>query len=167
MVQIQNADAINAIRDGARLSLSEGFPTNLLPNIQPVLDMTPHFHKKCNVIKSLLDRNTTATGVTIYSVPAGRKFYICAISLCGSINATSDSTNAFISATIDGIATVIYQMSKLTLTTTSVANTTPSLFYPVPIVVDGGTNVTFTSAFTVGGQNISAILYGYEVEENH
>ena len=167
MIQIQNADAINAIRDGARLSLAEGFPTNLLPNIQPVLDMTPHFHKKINKVVSILDRSTTATGVTIYSVPAGRKFYICGVYLNGSFAATSDATSVFLTGTIEGIPTDFYHLCKLTLVSSVILQTNPALFYPVPIIIDGGTNITFTSVFAVGAQTLTAQIYGYEVEENH
>jgi len=166
MVQIQNADAINAIRDGARLSISEGFPTNLSNVVQPVLDMTPHFHKKCNVIKSLNQTATTA-GTTIYAVPAGRKYYICGISVNGYASAVADSTKIEIIGVIDGITTNIYNIAKSSLVATNFVNTVPCMFFPVPIVIDGGTNITYKSEFTVGAQTAYITLYGYEVEENH
>lgn len=165
MVQIQNADAINAIRDGARLSISEGFPTVLANVVQPVLDMTPHFHKEVTIIKTV---NATVSGTTtIYSIPAGRRFYMTAYAISGYFLATSDCTSVQMTGTIKGIATNFHNHTRTTLTSSSGTGNAMTTFTNCPIVFDGGTNITITATFTVGGQSLTPTIYGYEVEENH
>lgn len=63
--QIQNSETIKEVREGARLSISEGFPQRLAEAIVPVMEVNPKQLRICNIVKSASAIN--ATSGTIYT----------------------------------------------------------------------------------------------------
>ncbi len=158
MVQIQNTEAITAIRDGAQLSISEGFPTQLSNTVIPVLDMTPHFHRFTDLFKNTL-HTTTQTNAGLYTVPAGKKLHLYHVSLYGMINATSDNTNTVISITKSGVTSAILRIGRITLNAQEINN---CVYFEKPIILNAGDSLLFTSAFTAGAQSIGINAFGFE-----
>lgn len=159
MVQIQNTEAITAIRDGARLSISEGFPQNLLPNVQPVMDMTPRFHKEA--ISSIISSNGSGV-ITAYTGNAGKRFYITGAVLSVMKDAACDAASGVIQInyTQGGVSKSLLAIAHLTATAMYQTIDT-DLVYAIPI--DLGTNITVTGTFAAGTMSRSAIIYGYEI----
>jgi len=135
-MRIDSTEAVNIIRDQARLNLAEGFPSQLNPSVVPVIDMTPRFHKTCNVVE-----NRTASG-TIFTTATDVDTYITGATLSGAKAAASTGATLLISVVQDGITKSIVNIAGITLTAErdSIAHT----FYP-PIKVDRGSAVVCTA----------------------
>lgn len=158
MVQIQNTDAINAIRDGARLSISEGFPQELGKTCVPVMDMTPDFHNKVNIVRNAA--NSTSGSATIYTTPTDLKFYLCGLKMFIQEDATSNNTATYINITVDGATRTIASIDKLTTTATTHSI---SLDFNYPILISENTAITLNNSFTLGSASKSANIWGYTV----
>ena len=163
-MQIQNENASSIIREEAKLTLAEGWPQVLLPNVVPVMDMTPSFHQLTTIIK---DSTTSAnTNPTIYTVPAKKVFYLTALKLSYRKDATCDASSGqqVITATIDGSTVVICGLASITLTAES-----ESIYqnFQRPIRLKAGSAIVSgrSGAFTVGALQRSATVYGYELDE--
>lgn len=164
MVQIQNTDAINAIRNAAKLSISEGFPQNLLPNVQPVMDMTPSFHRLTQFAKSTTRNATAGASGTVFTASADRDTYITGVHLAFQKDAACDGPTASINAqvTINGQLVQLCRLPTLTLTA---QDFTQYISFEKPIKIDRGTNAQLGAYAYTAGNVIQAICYyGYEVE---
>lgn len=159
-MQIQNNDATQIIRDQAKLSITEGFPQKLLSNVQPVIDMTPRFHR--TLLSKNASRSTTGSS-TIYTAPAKKRVYICGAQISASADATSDCTEFYIAVQQGGVAAVRI-LSLMKLTTTAFSDSL-SVSFPFPIEIDEGTNITLNQSFTVGTNTCRCIAYIYEVDK--
>jgi len=163
MVQIQNSEAIEAIRNSAGLSYTEALPTNLdTSKVVAVLDMTPRTHKVTDLVKVGLTTNTGAA--TIFTTSSTRDTYITGIAFSYAKDATCDSASSSqlgITATINGVAVTLFRLASITLTAD-----TKSVFvtFPFPLKLDRATNVTVTSVtFSVGSLTRGYSVFGYEV----
>lgn len=158
MVAIQNTEVIQSVREAARLSLSEGFPTQLQGNIVPVVDVTPDFHKK-SIISSSSPTTTGAT--TILTTDAERFTYITAVQLGLVKNATCDVATGVIAVTgvIDGTTTTIAAIPVLTLTA---ERADIQIQFREPIKLDRNTAVSLTGTFTLGAMARTATVARYE-----
>lgn len=157
MVAIQNTDAITAIRDGARLSISEGFPTQLSNLVTPTLDMTPDFHRKINIIKTGVAAN--ATSATIYTTVTGKQFLLYGFILSVSKDVTATSTSTAISFTSNSVACTL-AIGTLTLT---VEHSDIAVMLPIPIAIDSGTAINVTNTTATGNITSSATILGSEI----
>lgn len=152
---IQNEEAIRIIRNGAKLTLAEGFPQALLPNVVPVMDMTPRFHRNSNIVKYL----SSAGNNIIYTVPEGKNFYLSAIYLSSSKSATETGTVSSVTATIDGVSVTLLSIASITLTQHL---DSLSLSLPVPIKIDSGTSINLIVSGTWIANRVTII--GYNVD---
>jgi len=163
-MQIQNEDATRIIREQAKLTLSEGFPQVLLPNVVPVMDMTPRFHRRTNIIK---DSGTTAnSNPTIYTVPAKKILYVTGARLAFVKSADCDCGTGFnlISCPVDGASVTLISLPVLALTQ---ERDSGQITFDNPIKLTAGTAILNNRAasFTTGSMARSATIYGYEVDE--
>ena len=158
MVHIQNTDAHNAIRQGAKLSISEGYPTELSLACVPVMDMTPDFHRRINVVRSASAIN--ATSAALYTTSADRDFYLTGFILAVSKDVTATSLANAINFLIDTVASAII-ISTLTLT---VEHSEIFLTFPQPIKIDRSCAMTVTNTTNTGNISTQATIFGYEVE---
>jgi len=159
---IQNSYATQVIRDQAKLTLSEGFPQNLLPNVQPVIDMTPRFHRRADLLKAA--SRTTSGSATIFQTDAGKDTYITGLIFSVTKDSTCDMATGSVSlsCTVGGIAQTLCTLSVVTLTA---QDKEIAIEFPVPIKIDPSTNVTIGSqSFTVGACSRTAQIYGYTTE---
>lgn len=152
-MNIQNEEAIRIIRNGAKLTLSEGFPQVLLPNVVPVMDMTPRFHRVVNIVRNA----TSAT--TIYTVPSDKDFYLTYASLSAAQSAAGTGVSLSITVVIDGVARNLMDMATITLQacTESASNN----FVP-PVKVDRGSNIVLSASGSY--DRLRGNISGYQVE---
>lgn len=156
--QITNKDAIKALIDGAQLPIQD-FPNRLASSVVPVLDITPDFHRKINIVRT--GGSATTGDTTIYTTPATRDFYLCSCFITSSDTATSDNTSILIFATIDGVERAILRHIKLTLVAD---NNTSTISFPNPIKIDRGTVMGVRNSFSVGTSEKVGGIHGFEVE---
>lgn len=161
MVKIQNSDAIKAIRDNARLSISEGFPQDLSLTAVPTMDMTPDFHRISNV---LAFNSNTVSGTINATLPSGKRVFVTQIHCSMVKNATCDTaTAALLLAGVIGGKTIRFALPNvLTLTAERFDLVLP---YNPPIEVDAGSDIGLTGTFTAGAMCKSVTIIGYEVEK--
>jgi len=161
-MQIQNPDATEVIRNQAKLTIGDGWPSNLLPNVQPVMDMSPRFHRNINFFVSNT-RNTS--GSTTSSTPADGDTFIVGCMLSVAKDATCDvatGTVAALQVQVSGVAQVILRIAGLTLTA---ERDSVVLMFDRPIKVDRNSTIGLsTSTYSAGLMNRSFAIYGYTVQ---
>lgn len=158
MVQIQNNDAITAIRDGARLSISEGYPQDLGKTVVPVMDMTPEFHR----FDFPISANPVTTGaVTVLTTLDRRQYYLTGVSMSLVKNATCDIATGQVGLTvvIEGVTTTVCAIAVLTLTAEAREKT---VIFKDPIKLDNASIISLTGTFTAGAMSRQVTIYGYE-----
>ena len=133
---------------------AEGFDSELVP-FTPVIPITP----RADIVKSFTQG--TSGSITIYATPTGKQFYLTSLQLWFQKDATNDCTAIGISATVQGAS--VNLMSQRCLTTTATAHGI-TLSFPVPVLIDEGTNITCFGTFTVGSLARSGSLTGYTIE---
>lgn len=139
-------DLLN-VRDGTF------FDNNLGNKIIPVIDINKP------IVNVVVSASTATTGTaTAYTTPTDKDFYLTGAVLSFQADATADNTSVFFTATINGVGTPIVNFRKLTTTATTQAI---PITFSEPIKIDRNTNITYTSAFTVGACARSINLYGY------
>jgi len=150
MMQVQNTDAIKAIRDGAMLSISEGFPTLLQKHIQPVMDCTPEFHRRINI-------DVATSAGTLVTTPTDRDFYITGLYISFTKTGADTGTAASITTTIDGNSATIHTIGCINAQADA-----QSVFVPLqhPLKVDRGAAVTL--AVAGGFTAIRAAVHSFE-----
>jgi hypothetical protein len=158
MVIIQNPEATKAIMDAARITYSEGIPQNLLPNVVPVMDMTPSFHQYTDVVASGAAFNATAT---IYTTPAAsfkKVFYLTGFVISHTKDVTSLSIYTQLAVTLNSVSTSVGILSSLSATPES-SRTSVTLKYPLK--VDVGTAITLLPSDATGNIRMCATIYGF------
>lgn len=156
---IQNPRATEIIRDQAGLTLSEGFPQNLLSNVQPVMDMTPNNFLEMIPISG--SQPTSGAG-TMYTGVKGKRLHIYGISLGFVKNAICDSSssNVYITITQNGVSKTLIALPYLTLTA---ERDSTSISFKHPIICDENTNVVIGSnTFTDGTFRRYCTIFGHE-----
>jgi len=157
---IQNPVAAQVIRDQAKLTITEGFPQNLLANVQPVMDMTPRFHRTATAAIS----NSTGSGNSaVFTTSTNADTFITGATWGIVKDATCDlaSGGASLTATQDGKSITLLTLPVLTLTAQSLI--VSQVFNP-PIKVDRNITLRMNQTFTVGTLARSANIHYYEVQ---
>jgi len=148
---VERANRILATKAGDYLS------DDVMPNIQPVIPISP-------IVKIIRNSNTSATGsITPYTTPDDKDFYLTAIGLSYSKNATCDvaTGNVALNVTIDGVSVAVVSLAMLTLTAEK--DSVYVNFNP-PIKVDRGTAITGTNTYTAGLMRRTCNVVGYTEE---
>lgn len=160
-MQIQNQDATQIIRDSAKLTLTEGYPQNLLPNVQAVMDMSPRFHRLID--QSSGSGSTAGASLTIHTASSDKDSFIYGATLAFIKDATCDVASGRINllCVVKGASKTILCLPLLTLTA---QQSSISISLPIPIKIDRGSVVTIgSSTFTVGAMVKSANVQVSEV----
>ena len=157
MYKIQNTDAINAIRNGARLSITEGFPTDLDTKVVPVMDMTPDFHP------SILTKIGTTTGTgsgTMLAATPNIKYHIHGYQASYVKDATCDASDGNVQWNLTQRGVVQGLVAFPTLTLTAMSGSESAWFGESPIICDENTAVSAASfSFAAGKCRRTIILY--------
>lgn len=158
MPQVQNSDAIKAIRDGARLSISEGFPQMLSNTIVPVMDMTPDFHRRATISKNSI--GTTTGAISVYTTAANKDFYLTGLNMSFIKDVICDTAGMSLTVTTEGINKTIFGFPTITLTAQT-ANLSHD--FTVPIKIDPNTVISLSGTFTAGVLVRNISIFGFEV----
>jgi hypothetical protein len=158
MSQITNKDAVKAIFNGARMPIQET-PSELGKTCVPVMDMTPNFHRVCNIVRSTL----LIAPTTLYTTPTDRDFYICSAYVQSSAFTDVDASR-IITVQIDGQSQILLQTKEQDgITATGNVHTSSLSINPIfPIRIDRGTNIVITG----DGAKGTAGIIGYTVDLN-
>ena len=156
--KIQNSDTIKEIRDTARLSISEGFPTALNDKVIPVIDVNPKHARVCDIVKTAVAQN--ATSATVYTTPTDQDFYLVGWNLNLIKDATSTSTASGIKFTVNGAQAAHSRIASLSLTAQT-ANIVVVL--DKPIKLDRNTTVTIENGTNVANITLYGTIFGYTV----
>lgn len=113
----------------------------------------------CNIVRAV--RQDTTGTFTIFTTPSDKDFYLVAADLSTSKNSTADNSSSDLRVVVDGVARSLLVTAQITLTAQGVQAFLP--FTP-PILVDRGTVIDVTGAFTVGAMSRVGSIVGYTVE---
>ena len=162
--KIQNSETIQELREGARLSISEGFPERLAGSVVPVMEVNPKNFRVCNIVKDITQGASTASASTVYTTPTNKDFYLMGFNFTISKTALCDSASGShaVSVVIGG-ATV--NLGRITSITLEAQNIILSHDYTKPIKLDRGSTITFNNVtYTAGVCLKSCAIVGYTVE---
>lgn len=162
MQEIRNSRVARELREAAQLQLAtDHLPMKLADYVMPTIEVNPRLVRVQNVIAHT-SRSTTGTS-TVYTVPSDRDFYLCMAQMSASFDATADSTNSFLTVTLDDGAANLRPIQLMKQTTTATAHNQAVFFNP-PIKLKRGSTVGLNLSFTVGSGNGSANVSGYVVD---
>jgi hypothetical protein len=161
MVHINNRDAIRLIQDGAKVSISEGFPTELSMAVVPVMDMTPDLHRVADICEGA---SSAATGAfTVFTTPTDKDFYLTSAQISISKSAACDLATGVVSLTV-----VISAQTKSILNIATVTLTAQqqsiALGLPVPIKLDRGSVISMSGTFGIAALSRAASIVGYTTD---
>ena len=162
MPAIQNPDAGEAIRKQAGLTLAEGYPQQLASTVQPVMDMTPRFHR---VAKTFGSSTTSTSGSgTVFTTSATKETMITSVQFGIIKDNTCDAANGSCGLRVNqGGAQQLLCVLPVLTTTGQEHNVTVS--FPTPVRADKGTAIQFfNGSFTVGNFVRAYVVSFYEVE---
>lgn len=145
---IQRTETIQAVRDAARLSISEGFPQQLSDQIVPVVEVNPKMLDFPNNFGAG-STGTSNSAITAFTCSATKETFLSSITFSFIKDATCDAATGSLTlnATIGGATVNLLNVQHITLTAT---DRFISLVYPIPIKLDKSstiraTNLTFTA----------------------
>jgi len=158
---IQNPDVGSALREEAKLSLSEVSSLSIPSNVQSVIDVTPSKHQKFTIFSTTL---ATTGSSTVLSAKAGVRYRIHALQVSFIKDATCDGADGRIDwvCTQDGVSKVLCGYPVLTLTA---MNQTNYLSFDCPILCDVNTAISTGSYTFTAGKCRRTITLFYSEEQ--
>jgi len=160
-MQVQNPEIGQYIRDAAKITLAEGFPQNISPTIQGIIDLSPKLNKRLKSASAV--GTTSASSNTILAASESEK-YVTGMMLSFVKDSTCDVASGSISISLtqegDASSTTILRLAVLTLTAQERA-----LFVNLPntIKIKKNTAISISQGtFTVGNFVRCASVYYYE-----
>lgn len=158
-MQIQNTDAANIIRSQAKLTLSEGYPQNLLGNVQPVMDMTPRFHRN---IRHRSVQSTNTTGQTVMTAASKKDTFITGYSCNFSKDVTSTATFFRANIQTQGKTDDFIYMALLTLTA---ERGEFGMSFLHPIQMDENSSMPLVISSATANITVAMTVYYYETDK--
>lgn len=153
MVNIYNTSLLKRATDLLNVRDGGFFHNAVSPIITPVLEL----NKPVNNV--MVNQSTSTTGTaTVYTTPSDKDFYLTYMCLEFQADATADNTSVGMNFTVNGTGVPFINLRKLTTTATTLC--VPVTLNP-PIKIDRGTNITYSTTFTVGACSRSATIAGY------
>lgn len=162
MATIYNSDLSKEMTIAGALQTSrEKIPNQLAEKVVPVMEVNPKLLRRANICAS-----TSASGAgaaTIYTVPAGKEFYLTGINASMIKDAANDHATGnyqLVSTTVGGIATALIRVPIITLTA---QNFILSQTFTPPLKIDTSINLNVA---TVGAGNFirCASIQGYTID---
>ena len=159
---IQNSDVGRIAREQAGLTLAEGYPQNLLSNVQPVLDITPRNHRLIKIINASSQSSTTGGTVLSGNNDVDRFITMIQYHMIKDVTCDTATGTAGVRTNIDGVGRNIAQINILTTTAQSEL---VQIDFNRPIKIDRNASITFTQpTFTTGAMARSVTVGYYEVQ---
>lgn len=141
MVTINNQELKKAFSDSTKTQLLE--QPNQVDNrvVIPIVDVTPYFHKKADIVRN--GTLSAATSATIYTTPAERDFYLTSFAFSYKKDATSPAVLMGLSiVNVDGVR-VGWNISDNSVTAT---RDKMQMNFSIPIKVARNSTITLTSS---------------------
>lgn len=156
-MQIQNQEVGSIITDQAKLNVGTGWPQDLLPKVQGMIDMSPDFHKK--ILTNVTAAVATGSS-TILSAKANIRYFIYGYMASFVKDATCDTADQQfqVNLTQNGVVQALFSLPVLSLTAER-AQINMS-YSNMPIRCDVNTAITINSnTFTAGKYRRIVVLY--------
>jgi len=156
--QNNNQETNKEVWEAAGLSELTGYPRKIAEAIVPVINVNPKDLRRCLIVRSAT--RTTTGSTTLYTVPAGKTFFIVGVMGSYMADVTADNTTINLKATLDGTTSArdLIIFSKLSVTA---CYDSASISFPNPVKIETGGIVTLGSTFTVGACSMSGTVIGY------
>lgn len=161
MAKIYNSNLIKELIEGGKLQINSDFiPNQLAEKIVPVMEVNPALLRKTNLIKAAtLTNNTTQT---VWTTDTIKDTYITSVCLAFIKDATATTTDIRANLTPLNQAEIsVIRIPSITLTAHSGE---VSITFPHPILLEKGVAQRISSGTNVGNILISAVYFGYTVE---
>lgn len=163
MVTNYNIDTSAELQKAIKIQPNvDGSITNVIPTIQPVVDVNPFKIKALNEPAEIITGTRTASGGSnIVTTSATRDFYIIAIAFQMVKDAACDvaTTTIGVDGVINGATTRLCSVASLTLTAQSV---TEYFYFSHPIKVDRNSLLQHSAnTYTAGSMIRVATIYGF------
>lgn len=162
MVAIQNEKAITAIRDNARLSVRDGFPTQLANIVQPVMDMTPDLQQKTTFFLQSSKSNSGTQGL---AAPSGEvRVFVTSIFFEIYKDVTCDIATSEYDLTLKRKGATI-KVGGMIIVTLTAEQRSKEFYFQRPIEVDPGSQMSVPGTFTAGVYKRLMHIHGYTVQK--
>lgn len=161
MEQINNNETIRECSNVLGYQVQE-IPKLDTSKILLVAEVNPKMSRRSNISRGT--SRTTSGGLTVYTTPADKDFYLTHISYGLIKDATCDlaSGESSVTGTIEGASQKLINIPVLTLTA---QNTFISTDFAMPIKLDRNTAIsTSSTAYTAGSKVVSVAIQGYTVD---
>jgi len=158
MVENQNKKVLNELSEKTKVSDLAQLPNNIANSIQPVIEVGK------NIDQFYIESATSnSSGVSVlFTTPADQDFYLTSVQLSYHKDGACDSTVCQFNATPKGRAQEqILKTRSLTLTAKS---ETAFMSFPVPILLERGSQVSITGTYTAGAMNFGGSATGFTVD---
>lgn len=160
MAFIHNTDLTKELKEGAKLQqLRDIVPNQLADKVVPTMETNPKFFRRINIVKKNTVTNSTAG--TIYTTPSDKDFYLCAINLTVSKDATATSLLSEVRIVVDNLQ--VFPISIATTTTTTETKQA-SIVFNNPIKIDRGTNISGINSTANANISLTVNVLGYTVD---
>lgn len=161
MTTIYNSDLTKEIIQGAKIQTSlDTVPNKLASSVVPVMEVNPKLLREINLNKYGTASNSTSA--ILYTTPTDKDFYITSAQISLIKDATSTSTETYISCEMEnGSLGILIDISTFTLTAQTAQN---SISFPFPIKIKRGTNITINNTTNVANIRSSATITGYLID---
>ena len=158
----RNSNTFKEIKEALDLNVLDNMPSKVGDTILPVIDVNPKKIKESIVLTSIIT-GATASNVTQYTVPVGKRVYITGVQLSNQSDVTADNISIYYSLTTKNGTSYICGIKKLTLTasTQNIFNS----FDAHPILLESGDIISFTNSFTVGASGTFGAVFGFIIEK--
>lgn len=159
-----NSDLTKELVRAGRLQVNQGVPSQILPTIQPTIEVNPKLMRILNAVRG--NRSVTSGTLSIMTTPTDREFYLTSIGVSYVKDATCDAvTGRFdVFVVIDGATQVLHAFPVLTTTAQS---DSWFLSFPFPMKIDKGTGITMSGSFTAGNLIRTGEAIGFFVENTN
>lgn len=165
MAKIYNSDVTKNLQKNAGIQQNKDkTPDELAEKIVPVIETNPALLRIIN--KSYSSNTTTSGGVTIATIPTGKRFYIYSAQINYIKDAASDTTTADLYVTTAKNGRIdILGIGGITLTA---QQGTEVVSFAVPIVCEAGDTIGRYFVRTAGVNSYYFVINGYleDIKDN-
>lgn len=160
MAVIYNSDLTKELVDVAKIQVSrDSTPNQIADKVVPVIDVNPKHSRVLN--HATVNTATNSAGVTIYTTPTDRDYFLTQVFLYFIKDVTSTSTYSAIDVVIGGGRYTLLSLPQISLT---VQQGGLSISFHRPMKIDRGTTIRLLNSTNVANITSTGGVAGYTVE---
>jgi hypothetical protein len=164
--ELRNSDTAKELRAVTMLSNAiDEQPHVVSQQVVPVMEINPKMMRVINTVKSQTATNNAS--VAIFTTPTDKDFYLSALALSLTKDASATLTYASIEATVKGQSSPVRFLTLAVTTTTAVQGLNAQIALPHDLLLERGTNITCTADTAVGSFTTRSTMYGIEVQNTN